>query len=82
MTSIKCCVETGSVCVCESGRLSNDHTGSPDVVRSWAQPSPAHCLDQPHWFALVVSPSASCLGYLISEHSLKWFVLPLAILLN
>lgn len=43
---------------------------------------PAHCLDQPHWFALVVSPRASCLGYLISEHSLKCFVFPLAILLN
>lgn len=40
MTSIKCCGETGSVSVCVSSRLSNVHTGSPDVVRSWAQTSP------------------------------------------
>lgn len=28
------------VSVCVHGRLSNDHTGSPDVMRSWARPSP------------------------------------------
>lgn len=44
MTNIKCFVETGSGCLCVCvyvhGRLSNDRTGSPDVMRSWAQPSP------------------------------------------
>lgn len=68
MTSTKWCFQRGSV-------RSNDRTGSPDVAR-------CRCLDQLHWFAQVVAPTASCLGYLISKHSLKWFVFPSAIGLN
>ncbi len=33
-------------------------------------------------FSAHVFAGESCLGYFIHEHSLKWFVFPLAILLN
>ncbi len=33
-------------------------------------------------FSARVFDGESCLGYFIREHSLKWFVFPLAILLN
>lgn len=42
------------VSACVHGRLSNDRTGSPDVMRSWAQPSP-----------LLRSASLLCFGFSI-----------------